>query len=224
MFKKILLFIIIVSILLTLSILGISYSYYKIKISEQSLETRIQNIVSNDNYITFEKLPQQYINALLSIEDHRYYNHGAIDIIAIGRSIITNIKSKEITQGGSTLTQQVAKNLVFNQDQNIIRKISEIFVAYDLEKLCSKDEIIALYANISYFGDGNYGIYDASKNYFNKSVSKLTLEECCMLAGIPNAPSIYAPTINPDLTHKRKNQVLNKMIEYGYISEKEANL
>ena len=99
---------------ISLAILGISYGYYKTKMNEQSLESRVKEIESDENYITFERLPQQYIDALLSIEDHRYYDHGAIDIIAIGRSIVTHIQNKGLIQGGSTLTQQVAKNLVFN--------------------------------------------------------------------------------------------------------------
>ena len=135
----------------------------------------------------------------------------------------TNIRDGEFDEGGSTITQQVAKNIIFNQDKTLIRKIGEIFGAYDLEKNYSKDEILALYVNSNYFGDGYYGIYDASMGYYKKEPKDLTLEEASMLAGIPNAPSIYSPSINPDLAKKRQAHVLNAMIEYGYITKEEAN-
>ena len=98
------------------------------------------------------------------------------------------------------------------------RKLGEFFAAFDLEKNYTKNEIFALYVNSSYFGDGYYGIYDASMGYYQKEPKDLNLDEASMLAGIPNAPSVYAPTVNPDLAKKRQNHVLNKMVEYGYIS------
>ena len=103
------------------------------------------------------------------------------------------------------------------------RKLGEIFAAYDLEKNYTKNEIFELYVNTSYFGDGYYGIYSASMGYYNKLPKDLNLDEASMLAGVPNAPSVYAPTVNPDLAKKRQKHVLNKMAEYGYISQDEAN-
>ena len=117
----------------------------------------------------------------------------------------------------------IIKNIIFNQDKTLIRKIGEIFGAYDLEKNYSKDEILALYVNSNYFGDGYYGIYAASMGYYKKEPKDLTLEEASMLAGIPNAPSVYSPSINPDLAKKRQSHVLNAMVQYGYITEEEAN-
>lgn len=144
-------------------------------------------------------------------------------MIGIARAIWVNIKNGELQEGGSTITQQVAKNLVFSQEETLERKLGEFFAAFDLEKNYTKNEIFALYVNSSYFGDGYYGIYDASMGYYQKEPKDLNLDEASMLAGIPNAPSVYAPTVNPDLAKKRQNHVLNKMVEYGYISEEEKS-
>ena len=163
-----------------------------------------------------------YRNAVISVEDHRYYDHGPVDFIAICRAFYTNIKNGEFREGGSTITQQVAKNVVLSQERSWIRKIAEIFAAFDLEKNYSKREIFELYVNTSYFGDGYYGIYQASFGYYNKSPKDLNLDEASILAGVPNAPSVYAPTINLNLAKKRQYHVLNKMLEYGYITKNEA--
>lgn len=203
--------------------LVIGYSYYSKALKEKPLITRIEELTNQEHYTSFEKLPKVYINAVIAVEDRRFYEHGAIDIIGIARAFYTNIRDGKFDEGGSTITQQVAKNVIFNQDQNIVRKLGEIFAAYDLEKNYSKDEIFAFYVNSSYFGDGYYNIYDASHGYYNKEPKDLNLAEASMLAGIPNAPSVYAPTVNPELAKKRQKHVLNKMVENNYISQQEAN-
>ena len=203
--------------------LVIGYSYYSKALKEKPLITRIEELTNQEHYTAFEELPKVYINAVIAVEDRRFYEHGAIDIIGIARAFYTNIRDGKFDEGGSTITQQVAKNVIFNQDQNIVRKLGEIFAAYDLEKNYSKDEIFAFYVNSSYFGDGYYNIYDASHGYYNKEPKDLNLAEASMLAGIPNAPSVYAPTVNPELAKKRQKHVLNKMVENNYISQQEAN-
>lgn len=223
LFKK--LFIILFIILVLIAIFGfiIGFGYYSNTLKEKPLITRVEEVTSQEHYTSFNQLPKNYINAVIATEDHRYYEHGAIDPIGIARAFYTNIRDGEFDEGGSTITQQVAKNVVFNQDKNIVRKLGEIFAAYDLEKNYSKDEIFALYVNSSYFGDGYYCIYDASMGYYKKEPKDLTLSEASMLAGVPNAPSVYAPTVNPDLAKKRQKHVLNRMVEYGYITQEEAN-
>lgn len=201
----------------------IGFGYYTNTLHKKSLVERVEQITSKENYVPYSELSKNYINAVISVEDHRYYSHGPVDFIGIARAMYTNIRDKEFDEGGSTITQQVAKNVVFNQDKTLIRKIGEIFGAYDLEKNYSKDEILALYVNSNYFGDGYYGIYAASMGYYKKEPKDLTLEEASMLAGIPNAPSVYSPSINPDLAKKRQSHVLNAMVQYGYITEEEAN-
>ena len=127
----------------------------------------------------------------------------------------------ELQEGGSTITQQVAKNVCFDQSKNAIRKIAEFFAAYDLEKNYNKKEIFELYVNTAYFVNGYYGIKQASEGYYNKEPKELNLSEASMLAGVPNAPSVYAPTKNPDLAEQRQAQVLKRMLEYGYISQED---
>lgn len=222
-FKKLFIFLIIIILVVLSFLFLIGYAYYSKTLKEQPLISRVESYTSKENYITFNNLSKNYINAVVAVEDHRYYDHGPIDFIAIGRALYTNLRDNEFDEGGSTITQQVAKNVIFNQDKTIIRKVGEVFAAYDLEKNYSKNELLALYVNSSYFGDGYYGIYEASMGYYNKSPKDLTLDEASMLAGIPNAPSVYAPTVNPDLAKKRQKHVLNKMVEYSYISKEEAN-
>lgn len=220
--KKLFIAIIILLILICSIILLVGHSYYTKALKEKPLITRVDEITSQENFVKFEDMSTYYRNAVISVEDHRYYDHGPVDFIAISRAIFTNIKSGELKEGGSTITQQVAKNVVFNQEATWVRKVAEIFAAYDLEKNYTKKEIFELYVNTAYFGDGYYGIYEASYGYYNKSPKDLTLDESSMLAGVPNAPSVYAPTVNPDLAKKRQYHVLNKMLEYGYITKDEA--
>ena len=201
----------------------IGFGYYSNSLKEKSLVERIEEITTKEDYTPFDQLSKNYINAVIAVEDHRYYEHGAIDPIGIARAFYTNIRDGQFDEGGSTITQQVAKNVVFNQDKTLLRKLGEIFAAYDLEKNYSKDEIFAFYVNSSYFGDGYYSIYEASQGYYKKDPKDLNLSEATMLAGVPNAPSVYAPTVNPDLARKRQKHVLNKMVEYGYITQEEAN-
>lgn len=224
LFRKILITLLILFVIALSITFIIGFSYYSNTLKDKPLVTIVDEITSKENYTPFDKLSKNYINAVIAVEDHRYYDHGAIDPIGIARAFYTNIRDGEFDEGGSTITQQVAKNVVFNQDKNIVRKLGEIFAAYDLEKNYSKDEIFALYVNSSYFGDGYYCISDASHGYYNKEPSDLTLSEASMLAGVPNAPSVYAPTVNPDLAKKRQRHVLNKMVEYGYITQEEAQM
>ena len=168
-------------------------------------------------------IPKIYINALISVEDHRFYKHNGIDLIAIGRAVVSDIKKWDFVEGGSTITQQLAKNIYFTQEKKITRKIAEVFMAFNIEKHCEKDEILELYINTSYYEDGYYTIKEACKGYFNKKLDEMTDYECILLAGIPNAPSVYAPTKNLELAKERQRQVMNKMIEYKYLTQEEAD-
>ncbi len=223
LFKKILIILLILFVIGLSLVFMIGFGYYSNTLKEKSLVERVEEITTKEDYTPFDQLSKNYINAVIAVEDHRYYEHGAIDPIGIARAFYTNIRDGQFDEGGSTITQQVAKNVVFNQDKTIVRKLGEIFAAYDLEKNYSKDEIFAFYVNSSYFGDGYYSIYEASQGYYKKDPKDLNLSEATMLAGVPNAPSVYAPTVNPDLAKKRQKHVLNKMVEYGYITQEEAN-
>lgn len=141
-----------------------------------------------------------------------------------GRALWINISNFQLLEGGSTITQQVAKNLFFIDETNVAtRKIAEIFAAFDLEKNYSKNEILELYVNTIYFGDGYYGIKEACNGYLQIEPSEMTLYDCTMMAGIPNAPSVYAPTANPELTKSRQKKVIADMVEYGYLSQEDAD-
>ena len=222
-FKKII--IILLVLILLAGIIGfiVGYSVYSGALKEKPLISRMDEIENDEHFVPFSELPKNYINAVVAVEDHRFYDHGPIDFIAIGRAIWVNVTNFELREGGSTITQQLAKNVILSQDETATRKLGEIVAAFDIEKNYSKDDILALYVNTCYFGEGYYGIYDASMGYYNKEPKDLTLDEATMLAGVPNAPSVYAPTVNPDLAKKRQEHVLNKMVEYGYISQEEAN-
>ncbi len=214
-------------LILTVSIIvGIvfyqGYDLYKNAISKLSIEQMVKDIRNQENFCTIDELPDDYINAVIAVEDRRFYKHNGIDIISIGRAVVTDIKEMAFVEGGSTITQQIAKNNLFTQEKKATRKIAEIFAARDLEKYCTKDEIFELYVNTSYFGDGYYCVKDASNGYFDKDPKDMDLYESTLLAGIPNAPSVYAPTKNPDLAKQRQAQVIDKMISNGYLTEEKA--
>ena len=221
--KKIIFIVVLISMSIALLFVGNGYDMYKQAIEQISVEDKIAEIKDKENYTNFSELPQMYKNAVIAVEDHRFYKHNGIDIIAIGRSAFNDIKAMSFVEGGSTITQQLAKNIYFTQEKKIERKIAEVFMAFEIEKNCDKDEILELYLNTSYFGDGYYTPKEACRGYFNKELNEMTDYECILLAGIPNAPSVYAPTKNPELAKQRQKQVMKKMIEYGYLTEEEAD-
>lgn len=221
--KRIIFIVVLISMSIALLFVGNGYDMYKQAIEQISVEDKIAEIKDKENYTNFSELPQKYKNAVIAVEDHRFYKHNGIDIIAIGRSAFNDIKAMSFVEGGSTITQQLAKNIYFTQEKKIERKIAEVFMAFEIEKNCDKDEILELYLNTSYFGDGYYTPKEACRGYFNKELNEMTDYECILLAGIPNAPSVYAPTKNPELAKQRQKQVMKKMIEYGYLTEEEAD-
>ena len=222
-FLKIMLLVSLVIISIGLLAVGNGYNMYKEAIEEIPLDQKVEEIKSKENYVSLSELPQIYLNAVISVEDHRFYKHNGIDIIAIGRALINDIKAMSFVEGGSTITQQIAKNEYFTQEKKITRKIAEVFMAFEIEKNYNKDEILEMYINTLYFGNGYYNIKDAAKGYFEKDLDELTDGEWIMLAGIPNAPSVYAPNVNPDLAKQRQKQVIEKMIKYEYLTKNEAD-
>ncbi len=159
---KIFLWIIVLLIIICSIVLGLGYIKYKEAINNLNLDDAVSEIRASDNYTNLENMCEDYKNAVVAIEDHRFYTHNGIDILSIFRSTYVNLKRKSFDYGASTITQQVGRNIYFTQEKSPVRKIAEIFVAFDLEKNYSKDEILELYLNIIYFGNGYYGIHDAS--------------------------------------------------------------
>ena len=182
-----------------LLVVGNGYDMYKDAISKIPLTEKVETIKEKENYTKIEEVPEIYIKAVISVEDHRFYKHNGIDIIAIGRATINDIKAMSFVEGGSTITQQLSKNIYFTQEKKITRKIAEVFMSFEIEKNYNKDEILELYLNTSYFGEGCYTVKEASRKYFGKEPKKMTDYEAIMLAGIPNAPSVYSLTKNPEL-------------------------
>lgn len=200
------------------------YEMYQDAIAERTLDERVEDIRNTENFTIYSELPQFYIDATISVEDHRFADHCGIDLIAIGRAAWTDIRAMSFVEGGSTITQQLVKNLLFTQDKKIERKAAEVFAALEMESKYSKEEIFELYANTAYFGSGYYGIYQASIGYFGKEPSALTDYECALLAGIPNAPSVYSPMVNSELAQQRQQYVIRQMVKYGYISVSEGEI
>ena len=197
------------------------YTMYKQALEKISVKDKLEELRAKENYTKFEDLPEFYVDAVVAVEDRRFYEHGALDYIGIARAIWTNIKSFELREGGSSITQQVAKNVYFTQEKTALRKIAEVFMAFEIERNCDKDTILEMYVNTSYFGSGYDGIKEAANGYYDKEPIDMDKYECTMMAGVPNAPSVYAPTKNPDLASQRQRQVLEKMVRYEYITEEE---
>lgn len=198
------------------------YNMYKNAVEEMSIEDKVNEIRAKENYTKIEELPDIYLEAIISVEDHRFCEHWGVDVLATLRAAYNDIRAMSFVEGGSTITQQLAKNLYFTQEKKVERKVAEVFMAVELEKEYSKKDILELYVNSIYFGNNYYCVKDASMGYFGKEPGKMTEYESTLLAGIPNAPSVYALTANPDLAAQRQRQVLEKMIKYKYLTSEEA--
>ena len=222
--KRLIILVILIIMIVAGTFIYQGYSLYKEAIEEMSIEQKIEEIKDEaTEYIKYEQLPEDYINAVIAVEDRRFFSHNGVDAISIIRAIAKDIQTRSLAEGGSTITQQLAKNVYFTQKKEMTRKIAEIFMAFEFEKECTKEEIFELYINTIYFGDGYYCIYDASNGYFDKMQNEMILYECTLLAGIPNAPSVYSPTVNPELAKQRQAQVLGKMIKYKFITQEMAD-
>lgn len=220
--KKFVLIVFTISVFVSSYYLYNGYKMYKDAIEKVALEDKVCNIKNKNDYTKIEDMPKIYLTAVISVEDHRFYKHCGIDIISIFRAFFNDVRHLKFVEGGSTITQQLAKNIYFTQDKKIERKVAEVFMAFKIEKSYSKDEILELYLNTSYFGNGFYSVKSASLGYFNKIPKDMSSSEAIMLAGIPNAPSVYNPITNKDLAIKRQKKVIEKMIKYGNLDNKTA--
>lgn len=176
-----------------------------------------------DGFVDINTVPDNLKNAFIALEDKRFYTHKGYDAVRIGGALINNIKSKSIKEGASTITQQLVKNTHLSNERTIKRKLKEIAIATKLEKEYSKDEILAMYLSVIYFGNGAYGVKQASRLYFDKDVDDLTTSECAILAGIVKNPKKYSPFSDMNQCANRRNLVLNVMKNEGYLSEDEYN-
>ncbi|MCA1927810.1 MAG: PBP1A family penicillin-binding protein [Calditerrivibrio sp.] len=185
------------------------------QIAELGIEKRVP--------VKFDQIPKHLVNALVSVEDSRFFSHGGLDFFGIFRAVFSNIKAGKVVEGGSTITQQLVKVIYLTPERKFTRKFKEAVLAYKIDKYLSKEEVLEIYFNQVYFGKGSYGVESASMNYFGKHVWELNLYECAVLAGIPKAPGIYAPTANVEKSIARTKHVLSRMFDEGYINKDELN-
>ncbi|MCF0109392.1 MAG: transglycosylase domain-containing protein [Erysipelotrichaceae bacterium] len=203
--------------------LKLGYDCYVEAISAKPVEVAVSEVMNSDRFVPYDELSPHFVNAVVAVEDRRFFARKGLDFISLTRAIITNIQAKEMKEGGSTLTQQVAKNLYFSHAPSARRKLAEIFFVYDLEERYSKQDLFAVYASIVYYGDGHYGIKDAADGYYGKTPGDLDLNEASMLAGLPQSPSIYQLSTGYDLALKRQKKVLSSMVGEHYITQEQMD-
>ncbi|MBQ1302722.1 MAG: transglycosylase domain-containing protein [Firmicutes bacterium] len=233
MLKKIAKFFIkLIIVLLTLALIGLAavagwyfysgYNLYKTTLENEDLISRVDKVEWSEDYIPLQYVSDYFQDAIVAVEDPHFYEHDGFNLKAIIRALKADIEKKEYAQGGSTITQQVAKNLCFSGEKTISRKVAELLVARDLEKLYTKDEILELYVNVIYYGDGYTGIGPASWGYYGISPMDMDFKQSTLLAGVPQAPSRYSLTKHLDNAIQRQKVVVQAMINNGMVSEEEV--
>lgn len=211
--RRVLLAIFFLALLAALAVTCRGYALYREALTAHPIEQAVEEVRSLPKFVGVEELPNTYLDAVVAVEDHRFYEHGGIDLIAIGRAAWHDLTTLSLEQGGSTITQQLAKNLFLSQEKELSRKVAEVFLAFDLEARYEKSEILELYVNTSYFGEGCDGIGEASSWYLGKEPLEMTPCECALMAGLPNAPSLLSE--NMDLAWERARLVAEQMEKYG---------
>ncbi|HZC68192.1 MAG TPA: transglycosylase domain-containing protein, partial [Nitrospirales bacterium] len=172
--------------------------------------------------VPLEKIPRHVVNAVVAIEDARFFEHRGLDFVGIARAAIANLVSGKIRQGASTITQQLARSLFLSPKRDFERKAKEALLALKIEQMLGKEQILELYLNQIYFGHGAYGVQSAAHTYFGKDVGQITLAEAAYLAGLPKGPSDYSPYYHPEASRKRQATVLKRMVEERFITTAEA--
>mgnify|MGYP000893253036 CR=1 FL=1 len=204
------------------TVLGVQgWKLYRATQPELPAAQLYETLSARPGFTTCDAIPQTYIDAVIAVEDSRFELHHGVDPVAIVRALWTDLRTRSLAEGGSTLTQQLAKNELFTQDKHLARKAAEMLAAFDLEKTYSKQQIFEMYANTIYFGSGHYGIAEAAEGYFGKEPAQLTDAEAIYLAGMPNAPSTYASS--PELAFKRMQVVLKRMVKCRVLTQQQAD-
>lgn len=212
-------------VLLILCLLGgsfltyLGYQQYKEVTALITVPDKVAQIQEDSTFVDYDRISPYLLQATIAIEDRRFYKHEGFDIIATTRAFFANVFSQEIVGGGSTISQQLAKNMYFDHNPSIVRKISELFIVHDLESTYSKDEILTLYVNIINYGDQHMGIQEASNGYFQKSADALTIDEASLLAGLPQSPSNYQLSNHYPQAQVRQRQVLAAMVGEEFIDQ-----
>ena len=220
--KRIILLTLLLVMLASGIFVGIGFLNYKKTTAQLPVEEKVAELQSDENYVSNKDISPYLLKATIAIEDRRFYDHSGIDYFAMVRAFLSNVFAQEIVVGGSTITQQLAKNMYYTYQPSYIRKMSEVFTAYELENKLTKDTILELYVNIINYGDNHIGIRAASLGYFGKEPKDLTLDEASLLAGLPQSPNNYQLSNHKENARKRQKQVLQAMVRDGYIMETEA--
>ena len=198
------------------------YIHYRNTVDEVPVEEAAQVYFSMQDYVPYSVLDEDLIDAVVAVEDQRFFTRRGMDVRALIRAILHNLQAGESIEGGSTISQQIAKNLYYQTIKRTTAvKAAEIFIMIELEEKYSKEDLLALYMNMNYYGDGFWGISQAAKGYFGADPSDLTVAQSAMLAGIPNAPSAYQLSTGSELAVSRQRKVLSRMYKEGYITQEE---
>ena len=197
--KKIIFRLFVIIILIALIFCGFyayqGYKIYQDVIEEKNIEQRVAELQNKEDYVKLDEIADVYVELVVESEDHRFYQHHGVDYIGLTRAMLTNLATWSYKEGGSTITQHLAKNLCLSFEKSLDRKFAEVFIAWQLERDYSKDEILEMYLNITYLGEGNYGIKAASNYYYNVEPSQLTKEQAEVLVRTLKSPSVYNPSI-----------------------------
>lgn len=223
LWKKISLLILILTVAFIGTVTFNGYQRYHNFLEKQSIEDRVLEIKNKPNYVSLDQVSPMFLSALLAVEDPSFYEHDGILLSNIIEAFFTNVKEHELVMGGSTITQQLCKNLFLDQKKNFHRKAAELFFVHDMEQKFSKDTLLELYINSIYYGDGYYGIEDAAKGYFQVSADELSDAQAIMLAGLPQAPAIYQLSDGFYYAKKRQGAVLEEMVEQNLLTKEEKS-
>lgn len=224
--KRIFLHIILILLLISGSFLAVvfrqGYLRYKEEINDLPIDKAVESYTDKDDYVPFDEISENFVNAVISVEDKRFFERKGYDLIALCRALYHNFLAKDLIEGGSTITEQIAKNLYLGgYIGDLKEKTAGIFMMKALEQKYSKEELFALYANMNYYGDGYWGIGEAAEGYYESNAKDLTLGQAAILAGIPNAPAIYQLSDGYELAKERQEWVLQTMVNNHYISDEE---
>lgn len=200
-----------------------SYRQYEALLAQEPLSQAVQRARSMKGYVTYQEISPHFIDALVATEDRRFFERRGFDFRAFFRAVLVNYESGALKEGGSTIPQQVGKLLYYDHKQTLSEKIEQVMLMYDLERAYTKEEIFELYANLTPYGDGIIGVANASNAYFKVRPNKLTYPQASLLAGLPQAPSAYAPRHHFDRAKLRQKKVLQNCVDVEYITQKEAD-
>ena len=222
--RSILLALLLCILVFLFTILGQGYLRYQREIERLPIAQAVEAYTEKDGFVAFSELDDDFVQAVIAVEDKRFFERKGYDFVALCRAMYHNLKAKKVIEGGSTITEQIAKNLYLNgYVDGIEAKTAEIFIMLDLEKNFPKDELLALYVNMNYYGDGYWGIRNAAKGYYDTTPDDLSLAQAAILAGIPNAPAVYQLSTGFELARNRQAWVLQTMLRNGFISQEDMD-